>query len=108
MTKEQLKGKGHLFWCNMKEDHFTMVGKAWQQALRRQGDRRGGHPVTLHQDKKSEEEKVQSLQSPGLPLADPVRLHHLKVSKQQQDDDSWEPRVQAYVEAMSHSNHKSG
>lgn len=72
-----------------------MVGKAYNRHCKGIGDRIGGHPVTLHQDKKSEEERVQSIQPPGLPLAVPVRLHHLKLSKEHQGDDNWEPRVQA-------------
>lgn len=62
-----------------------MVGKAYNRLCKGTGDRIGGHLVTLHQDKKNEKEKLQSI---GLPLADPVRLHHLKVSKEHQDDDS--------------------
>lgn len=85
-----------------------MVGKAYNRLCKGIGDRIGGHPVTLHQDKKNEKERLQSIQPPGLPLADLVRLHHLKVSKEHQDDDSWEPRVKGYVGAMPHSNHKSG
>lgn len=43
-----------------------MVGKAYNRLCKGIGDRIGGHLVTLHQDKKNEKERLQSIQPPGL------------------------------------------